>query len=354
MPRKTGIKVVYEQPLTLKTVDRERATIQFVFSTDGRDRQGDIIVQNFELGNFNKNPVFINSHRYGDATEVIGRINSIRRVVMAQGAQHEGEVEFAVNENPKAKIIFDLYAGGFLHAVSVGGIPLEFDEKGNITKLELLEVSACAVPANAAALAKQKGIDTDVLGEMSDEEETVVCCCDCGKEIEGEPKVRTDKEDPEIGDLICASCHEAAGVAVIGKDIAETVSLAQVIAELHWLLRAFNQNEVSEEATDKMVAALVLLLEALRMEAVIGQKGFVLDATETDVETVKAEAGDITAVLPLEHRKNLKLRSILKGIESMKSDGETKRSKHAGESPDVRAENIRLINRAIRSLLTQK
>jgi hypothetical protein len=79
--------------------------------------------------------------------------------------------EFAVDANPKAKIIFDLYAGGFLHASSVGFIPTEFDKQKDgstdyytIKQAELLEVSAVSVPANAAAtLAKSIGIDTDEL-----------------------------------------------------------------------------------------------------------------------------------------------------------------------------------------------
>jgi hypothetical protein len=79
--------------------------------------------------------------------------------------------KFAVDANPKAKIIFDLYAGGFLHASSVGFIPTEFDKQKDgstdyytIKQAELLEVSAVSVPANAAAtLAKSIGIDTDEL-----------------------------------------------------------------------------------------------------------------------------------------------------------------------------------------------
>lgn len=414
--RQLGQKITYEAALRLKAVDKAKSVVTFVFSTDGQDRHGDIIVQNFDLKNFLGNPVFINSHRYGDATEVIGRVNSIRKIVSASGSQHEGEVEFAVDANPKAKVIFDLYAGGFLHAVSIGGIPLEFDAKGNITKLELLEVSAVAVPANAEALAKQKGIDTSVLGKAEDADD-VVCCVDCRKEITDDADLVTrDTEDPEIAEIVCKNCDEAskAAAATVTKDVAETVALAQVISNLHYLIRYFNQNEVAAEVTDKMVAALTLLLEALRDEAVIGQKGFdltevaaivkegrvlseknrnliadtveklsstldalsaLLEATsksvdgdtcdkcgaaieactcEADDENVEKKV-DVADVLPADHRKNLALRQINEGIKNLKSIGETQRSKHAGsENPDVRAENTRLINNAIRGLLKHK
>jgi len=151
----------------IKGVDRDSHTLSAIFSTADTDRHGDIVHQNWDLKFFKKNPVILNSHNYNDATEVIGRSETTGVV----DGRLEGTIKFAVAENPKAKIIFDLYAGGFLNAFSVGFMPNEFNDKGEITASELLEVSAVSVPANAMALAKKKGIDVDQLYEDTDEED---------------------------------------------------------------------------------------------------------------------------------------------------------------------------------------
>jgi phage head maturation protease len=66
-----------------------------------------------------------------------------------------------------ARIAYGLYKGGFLNAVSVGFIPLRWEDGGNgsasaqgspaprrrFLEQELLEVSAVAIPANPDALA---------------------------------------------------------------------------------------------------------------------------------------------------------------------------------------------------------
>jgi HK97 family phage prohead protease len=166
-----GKKVRMLAPIKVKAIDKENYTLTMVSSTQDTDRHGDIIMQKgWDLEAFNANPVILNSHQYGDATEVIA--NASRTEIKGRGdkARLEQDWKFAVNENPKAKVIFDLYAGGFLHASSVGLIPRKFaqDKDGNndwsiIEEAELLEVSAVSVPANARALAKAKGIDVDII-----------------------------------------------------------------------------------------------------------------------------------------------------------------------------------------------
>lgn len=173
--------------ITVKGVDRETKTLRAVFSTQDRDRHGDVVMQNgWDLKNFLRNPVILNSHRYGDATETVGRAINLQ----TSSGQLEGEIQFAVDENPKAKVIFDLYAGGFLKAFSVGFIPLEFKNddpwSGEILKAELLEISAVSVPANAYATAKQKGVDVEALEDK-----------DIEPEPETEPKPSEDEDTGE-------------------------------------------------------------------------------------------------------------------------------------------------------------
>lgn len=176
-----GKKVIMSFPAVIKTVDAENFSLEAVFSSQKEDRHGDVVMQDgWDMKMFKKNPVILNSHNYDDATEVIGRATNVKIV----DKELHGKITFAVKENPKAKIIFDLYAGGFLNAFSVGFIPKKFkeDDYFTIEESELLEVSAVSVPANAWALAKSKGIDVESLvaeaeekdalkGELGDEEE---------------------------------------------------------------------------------------------------------------------------------------------------------------------------------------
>lgn len=158
-------------PIEIKTIDKDKYTLTMVASTQDVDRHGDVVIQSgWDLRQFKKNPVILNSHNYGDVTEVIARATRSEIVGSGKSAKLEQDWEFAVKENPKAKIAFDLYAGGFLSASSVGFIPTKFKQNKDgstdyytIEEAELLEVSAVSVPANARALAKAKGIDVDVL-----------------------------------------------------------------------------------------------------------------------------------------------------------------------------------------------
>ncbi len=182
-----GKKVIMSFPAVIKTVDAENFSLEAVFSSQKEDRHGDVVMQDgWDLKMFKKNPVILNSHNYDDATEVIGRATNLKIV----GNELHGKITFAVNENPKAKIIFDLYAGGFLNAFSVGFIPKKFkeDDYFTIEESELLEVSAVSVPANAWALAKSKGIDVESLVAEAEEKDA----------LKEELADEEDSETPEI------------------------------------------------------------------------------------------------------------------------------------------------------------
>lgn len=174
MKYKKGKKAILLQPIQVKSIDKENFTLTMVASTQDEDRHGDTVLQSgWNLKNYLKNPVILNSHQYNDATEVIAKATRTEVVGEGKRAKLEQDWKFAVNENPKAKIIFDLYAGGFLNASSVGFIVRKFKENKDgttdwfvIEEAELLEVSAVSVPANQRALAKEKGIDIDMLGKV--------------------------------------------------------------------------------------------------------------------------------------------------------------------------------------------
>lgn len=120
------------------------------FSSAKEDRHGDVVHQNFDLKSFKKNPVVLDSHNYNSIENIIGRVTKIT----TKNGNLEGDVEFML-DNPKGALAHKMVEDGFLNAVSIGFIPLEFNAKGEITKSELLELSVVGVPAQAGALFKK-------------------------------------------------------------------------------------------------------------------------------------------------------------------------------------------------------
>ena len=140
---------------------RPSSTLDFVVSDETLDRYNEVIVASgWKLHNYLRNPVFQNSHQYGDIIYTIGRALITEVRTMAGRQILFQRVEFATDANPIAKIAYNLYKGKFLNAVSVGFIPLQWETgaPGNLwnrryTEQELLEVSAVGIPANPNALA---------------------------------------------------------------------------------------------------------------------------------------------------------------------------------------------------------
>tara|TARA_Y100000310_G_scaffold101137_1_gene99041 strand:- start:1569 stop:2789 length:1221 start_codon:yes stop_codon:yes gene_type:complete len=155
--------------MTVKDVGDHQ--LEMAGSTEDIDRMGDSIKSaGWQLAPFKKNPVFLWGHDYSQPP--IGRATKVwldkdsKRLMF--------NIEFADRDiYPFADTIYKLYKGGFLHATSVGFIPLEWEGKGEdnplpnrtgnvFTKQELLELSAVPVPANAHALvsAREQGLIT--------------------------------------------------------------------------------------------------------------------------------------------------------------------------------------------------
>src|SRR5712671_2803572 len=96
-------------------------TIDFRSSDSSLDRYQEVItVGGWKLDTYRKNPVVQNAHNYCSLADTIGKslITEVRGDYLFQ------RVQFAVEENPMARLAFGLYRGGFLNAVSVGFIPL--------------------------------------------------------------------------------------------------------------------------------------------------------------------------------------------------------------------------------------
>src|SRR5512133_3571475 len=144
------------------------ATLDLSASTGTLDRDHEVIEPaGWRLDSYRRNPVFQNAHNYGDILFTLGKALTTEVRSVGGGEALCQRIQFATEVNPVARIAYGLYKGGFLNAVSVGFIPLRWEDGGNnsasaqgapaprrrFLEQELLEVSAVAIPANPDALA---------------------------------------------------------------------------------------------------------------------------------------------------------------------------------------------------------
>lgn len=168
-PEGTVVRLAVADP----EIAADSRKIRFVFSDGTIDRAGDSIdPKGWEVESFLANPVALWSH--DSFSPPIGRASNVG----PSGNRLMGDIEFmSADVSPFADSIYRMVKGGFVKAVSVGFIPLEYSFVNNnerpfgidFTKQELLEISVCPVPCNPNALqeAKAQGIDTGPLREWA-------------------------------------------------------------------------------------------------------------------------------------------------------------------------------------------
>ena len=186
----------------------EPAVLDFVASDDTLDRYGEILVPaGWRLDNYRRNPVFQNAHQYGDIIFTLGKalITEVRAGhpdsphAALRNPHLYQRIEFAVEANPMARIAYALYRGRFLNAVSVGFIPLRWEDDApsssssssssdpvlrRYLEQELLEVSAVGIPANPAAL--QLGLEAGAIEKADLRELLEVLRCVFDSKCKGE------------------------------------------------------------------------------------------------------------------------------------------------------------------------
>lgn len=141
----------------VRSVDKKARTIDVVASTEAIDAHGTILLQDWDLTRFERNPVVLWAHNCDDQELPIGR--AIARV---EDGQLIATIEFAPESiNPFAESVFQHYAAGFLRAVSVGFDfkSYRWEMRGDVEVLvlfglELLELSCVPVGSNPDALAR--------------------------------------------------------------------------------------------------------------------------------------------------------------------------------------------------------
>lgn len=147
----------WTRAMEVKRVDAERRAVDAVMSTGVVDRHGEAIEPKAFaalLPEFAKNPVLLADH---DHTKQIGHWENVK---VTDGGL-EGTAVFA--ETALAEEHWALYAGGHRKAFSVGFLVHESKQENRtvdgvsrrvrvFTKVELLECSSVAIPANREAL----------------------------------------------------------------------------------------------------------------------------------------------------------------------------------------------------------
>ena len=171
--------VIAKKDLPIETKDLGDRSVQFTISKEVVDRDGDILrAGGVDFTNYMKNPVFLPFHNsrdfpLGKVTKFWVEGNSVKAIVYFPTLEElSSDPE---NASEKAKLVdftYHCYKTGMLNAVSVGFIPLEWTETKtgyDITKWELLEFSAAAVPSNQDAIAeavKSFGLDESVVKDF--------------------------------------------------------------------------------------------------------------------------------------------------------------------------------------------
>lgn len=164
-----------------------------VLSTSSEDRHGDIVEQEFVLTFFKKNPVMLDSHRYDSIMRIIGKWVGIS----TKTGKLEADADF-FEENELGLLARKGVEDGYINAVSIGFMPLEFDNKGKILKSELLEASLVGVQANRDTTFQNEVNKEDVTKKGEGEDDDKKTPEDNGKEDEA-PKADEKVEETEEG-----------------------------------------------------------------------------------------------------------------------------------------------------------
>lgn len=221
-----GLRGGLQIELCTSPVNSEGApVIDFVASSEQLDRYDEIIVAaGWQLKNYRRNPVFQNAHQYGDIIFTLGKalITEIRAGKLFQ------RIQFATEANPMARIAYGLYRGGFLNAVSVGFIPLRWENGTEQTAFrrkyleqELLEVSAVGIPANPEAL--QLGLKAGAVAKSDLRELSELLKRFCEPEPAAAPENFRGKTE---------AANTLAGASGVRGDEAQLLRMTRVVREL--------------------------------------------------------------------------------------------------------------------------
>jgi HK97 family phage prohead protease len=275
----------------VRAAEGEPRTYWFTASTDTRDRQGDVIVQDgWKLQNFKKNPVILWGHDYYSTP--IGKATTVR----VEDGKLRIKVEFVPESiDPFAAKIEKLVASGYLQTVSVGFTTYKVEDLTDEEKKkrpempwgkrlfgELLEVSVVPVPANPQALLERE-MDEVCAKSFGHHRES-----HAAEEIES-PLLNYKDADGSVNGLKLRACVAAVAGARGGVKINENERMPIT----RHLYRIAKENSVAlpeQMPTDQ---------ESLRKEFTDVWHGELLDIVEFDDEVEQKESVSETDISSL-------------------------------------------------------
>lgn len=144
-----------------KAMKLAEGEVEFVVSTDAWDSHGERInIDGIDLKDYKKNPVVLWGH---DGFNLpIARATKVWK----ESGKLMARAKFYLKDD-FARKVYDYIVDGFLNAVSIGGMVMEWAEDGlTIDKLNMKEFSVVSVPANPEALATAKSLSGEQIAEL--------------------------------------------------------------------------------------------------------------------------------------------------------------------------------------------
>lgn len=245
--REVGEKVQFHMHLekgSTKELDADNGILEAVVTTSGEDRhRGKIVTDGIDTSNYiEKNPVVLYGHDYWGFP--IGKTIKLKQ----QKNKMTARFQLAIEEYDFAKTVYNLVKGGYLNAVSIGGIVRKWSEDyRTILEMEMLEFSIVSIPANPDAMITARSFEAVAGKSMNDvrkefEQFSRVSLLDKVKhmpedEVKDAVKVLENltarlKESAESGSLPDAKPHikrivlrDAAAVATQSQKVIKTIKV---------------------------------------------------------------------------------------------------------------------------------
>lgn len=245
--REVGEKVQFHMHLekgSTKELDADNGILEAVVTTSGEDRHREqIMTDGIDTSNYiEKNPVVLYGHDYWGFP--IGKTIKLKQ----QKNKITARFQLAIEEYDFAKTVYNLVKGGYLNAVSIGGIVRKWSEDyRTILEMEMLEFSIVSIPANPDAMITARSFEAVAGKSMQDvrkefEQFSRVSLLDKVKhmpedEVKDAVKVLENltarlKESAESGSLPDAKPHikrivlrDAAAVATQSQKVIKTIKV---------------------------------------------------------------------------------------------------------------------------------
>jgi len=134
------------------SADLGEGEIDVVVSNATLDRHGEkIVVNGIDTSQIKRNPTVLWAHEYSDLS--IGKITKLWK----DAGNLMARIHFAYDIYEFANTVYQMVLGGYINAVSIGGIVREWNDDFTVIKqLEMVELSVVPVGANPDALVMAK------------------------------------------------------------------------------------------------------------------------------------------------------------------------------------------------------